>query len=66
MSRYTNLHSFHQTLALYKLSLEVTCVSSLVAQTVKYLPAVQKSWVEKIPWEKAMATHSSVLACKVP
>ena len=40
------------------------CYLSLVAQTVKNLPAVQETqlhpWVGKIPWEKGMATHSSI------
>ena len=35
---------------------------SLVAQTVKNLPAMKKTWVGKIPLEKGIATHSSVLA----
>ena len=42
------------------------CVTSLVAQTVKRLPAV---WVRSLGWEdpleKEMATHSSTLAWKI-
>ena len=38
--------------------------ASLVAQTVKRLPAMQETWVQ--PPEKAMATHSSTLAWKIP
>ena len=43
----------------------------LVAQTVKNLPAMQETWgfnpwVEKSPLEKGMATHSSVLAWRIP
>ena len=38
----------------------------LVAQMVKNLPAVWKSWIRCLDWEdpleKGMATHSSVLA----
>ena len=38
----------------------------LVAQLVKNLPAVWKSWIRGMDWEdpleKGMATHSSVLA----
>ena len=42
-------------------------VASLVAQVVKNLPAMQgrygfDPWVGKIPLEKQMATHSSILA----
>ena len=40
--------------------------ASLVAQTVKNLPAVQETWVRSLGWEepleKGMATHSSILA----
>ena len=40
--------------------------ASLVAQTVKNLPAMQETWVqspgEEDPLEKGMATHSSILA----
>ena len=44
--------------------------ASLVAQTVKNLPARQATWVrslgEEDPLEKEMATHSSVLAWRIP
>ena len=37
---------------------------SLVAQTVKNLPAIQETWVQPLGWEdpleKEMATHSSI------
>ena len=43
--------------------------ASLVAQTVKNLPAVQETWVRSLGWEdpleKEMATHSSILACRI-
>ena len=43
---------------------------SLVAQTVKYTPAVQETRVQSLdqedPLEKEMASHSSTLACKIP
>ena len=45
-------------------------VSSLVAQTVKHLPAMQETWVRFLgredPLEKEMAIHSSTLAWKIP
>ena len=45
-------------------------VSSLVAQMVKCLPAVQETQVQSLGWEdpleKVMATHSSSLAWKIP
>ena len=41
-----------------------------MAQTVKNLPAMPESWVQSLDWEdpleKGMATHSSVLAWKIP
>ena len=44
--------------------------ASLVAQTVKNPPAMQDTWVQSPDWEdpqeKGMATHSSVLACRIP
>ena len=46
------------------------CWASLVAQTVKNLPSVQKTQVQSLgqedPLEKGMATHSSILAWKIP
>ena len=43
---------------------------SLVAQKVKRLPAVREIWVQPLgpedPLEKEMATHSSVLAWRIP
>ena len=45
------------------------CLTSLVAQTVKGLPAMQQAWVRSLGWEdpqeKEMATHSSTLAWKI-
>ena len=38
--------------------------ASLVAQMVKNLPAKQKTQVQSL--EKGMATHSSILAWKIP
>ena len=44
--------------------------ASLVAQTVKNLPAMQETRVQSLgqkdPLEKEMATHSSTLAWKIP
>ena len=45
-------------------------MASLVTQTVKNLPAVQEIWVQSLnqedPLEKGMATHSSILASRIP
>ena len=44
--------------------------SSLVAQMVKNLPAMQETWVQSLGWEdllkEGMATHSSILAWRIP
>ena len=44
--------------------------ASLVAQMVKNLPAMSEAWVQSLgledPLEKRMATHSSILAWKIP
>ena len=43
---------------------------SLVAQTVKNLPAMQETWVRSLGWEdsleKGMATHSCIPAWRTP
>ena len=44
--------------------------TNVVAQLVKNLPAKQETQVQSLDWEdaleKGMATHSSILAWKVP
>ena len=44
--------------------------ASLVAQTVMRLSAMQETWVRSLGWEdpleKEMASHSSILAWKIP
>ena len=44
--------------------------ASLVAHTIKNLPAVQETWVLSLGWEvpleEGMATHSSILAGQNP
>ena len=44
--------------------------ASLVAQMVKNLPAMRETWVQSLgqedPLEKEMATHSSILAWRIP
>ena len=44
--------------------------ASLVAQTIKCLPTMQETWVLSLGWEdpleKEMASHSSILAWKIP
>ena len=44
--------------------------ASLVVQLVKNLPAMQETWVQSLGWEdpleKGMATHSSIVAWRIP
>ena len=44
--------------------------ASLVAQMVKNLPAIWETWVGSLGWEdpleEGMATHSSILAWRIP
>ena len=41
-----------------------------MSQTVKNLPAMQETWVQSLgqeyPLEKDLATHSSILAWRIP
>ena len=44
--------------------------ASRVAQLIKNLPAMQETWGQSLGWEglleKGMATHSSILAWRIP
>ena len=44
--------------------------ASLVAQLVKNLPAMRETWVRSLSWEdpleKGKATHSGILAWRIP
>ena len=44
--------------------------ASLVAQTVKNLPAMWETWVQSLGWkdplEEGVATHLSILAWRIP
>ena len=44
--------------------------ASLVAQMVKNLPVMQETWVQSLGWEnpleEGMATHSNILAWRIP
>ena len=41
-----------------------------MAQTVKDLPVMQETWIQALGWEdpleEGMATHSSILAGRIP
>ena len=45
-------------------------MTSLVAQMIKNLPETQETWVQSLggedPWEREMATHSNILAWRIP
>ena len=45
-------------------------MASLVAQMVKNLSAMQETWVQSLGWEdpleKEVASHSSILAWRIP
>ena len=51
-------------------SLPLTFQASLVAQTVKNLPAIWETWVWYLGWEdpleEGMKTHSCILAWRIP
>ena len=53
-----------------KQSITLGEVASLVAQTVKRLPVMRETQVRSLGWEdpleKEMATHSSILAWRIP
>ena len=57
-------------LFLYRLLCRVPYRASLVTQRLKHLPAMQETWVQSLGWEdpleKEMATHSSIIAWKIP
>ena len=46
------------------------CDQLIVAQRLKRLPAMRETWVRSLgredPLEKEMATHSSILAWRIP
>ena len=52
------------------ISSDVKSGASLVAQRLKCLPAMWATWVRSLGWKdplkKEMATHSSILAWKIP
>ena len=61
---------FDNVLKMFVILGNVQAWASLVAQSVKNLPAMQKMWVQFLGWEdpleKEMATHSSILGWKIP
>ena len=49
---------------------EIFFRTSLVVQRVKHLPTMLETWVQSLGWEdpleKEMATHSTILAWRIP
>ena len=69
----TSPHFTLKTALVWRLKYMITLTlyrASLVAQLVKNLPALQETWVRSLGWEdpleKGTATHSRVLAWRIP
>ena len=62
--------NFSRTNVISNLLLLLCLWASLVAQLVKTLPAMWKTWVQFLGWEdsleKGKATHFSILAWRIP
>ena len=61
---------WHVGILLVFLILGFNTLDFLVAQIVKRLPTMQETWVQSLGWEdplaNRMATHSSILAWRIP
>ena len=61
---------FLRSLLLFQGHKSLYLASTLVAQLVKNLPAMLETWVQSLGWEdpleKGKATHSSILAWRIP
>ena len=76
MAKHIHIHTLKPIVNLEKLKIKggktitVPLWPSLVAQTVKNLPAMQQTWVQSLGWEdpqeKGMTTHFSILAWRCP
>ena len=62
--------NFSRTKGISNLLLLLCLWTSLVAQLVKTLPAMWKTWVQSLGWEdsleKGKTTHFSILAWRIP
>ena len=60
----------HKEFVMTEATEHIVLWASLVAQLVKNLPAMQETWVQSLGWEdlleKGTATHSSILAWRIP
>ena len=63
---YYNVNQFIRIFKKFLLYIKV----SLVAQMVQNWLAIQETWVQSLGWEdplkKGMATHSSIIAWRIP
>ena len=54
----------------FGIKLPILNFAYLVAQMVKNLPAMQETWIRSLGWEDPLeegtATHSSILASRIP
>ena len=68
--KYTHTHTHTHTYIAASLCCTNYMTVSLVAQTVKHLPAMQDTLVQSLGWEdpleKEMATYFRTLAWKIP
>ena len=71
LNSHTHTHTHTHTHVLYMYYIHIhTHTHTQVAQLVKNLPAMQETWVWSLGWEdtleKGKATHSSILAWRIP
>ena len=64
------LASWREIKTLTRIATPLCSWFTLVAEIVKNLPAMRETWVRSLGWEdpleKGMATHSSILAWRIP
>ena len=69
---YDILQEIEQSLAYsgHSINSPIKWIHLQLAQTVKNPPAMQETWVQSLGWEdpleESMATHSSILALRIP
>ena len=70
LQHHTSKASIFRCSAFFMVHLSHPWETSLVAQMVKRLPTMQETWVRSLGWEdlleKETATHSRILAWKIP
>ena len=75
LSHFKEVDNWYNTVLLSLVLIFLKCMdiwewASLVAQMVQNLPAMQGTWVQSLGWEDALekgkATHSSILAWRIP